>query len=128
VFLSYIACLQIPQPSSTSLPFFCSLKTAFFAVGCLMVVASALQLSLVSERELSNLFSRVDKAQGRVIRQARSLSFTVKDILQERVGRRRASMCSESSTGDISDTSVLFDDISSFVFADDADAAKQKED
>lgn len=103
-----------------------SLKTAFFAVGCLMVISSALQLSLVSEREWSNLFLRVDHAQGNVYRKARSLSFSVKDILKgtppPRVPKglsRRASLCSESSTEEESDASFLSDDSSSFSPAND---------
>jgi hypothetical protein len=57
-----------------------SLKTAFFAVGCLMTIASFLQISLVSEREWLSLFSRVDQAQNQFTRVASSLglSFSTK--------------------------------------------------
>ena len=99
-----------------------SLKTAFLAVGFLMVVASFLQLSLVSAREWSNLRSRVDDAQGKVCVQARSLSFTVKDILQGNSPQcttkeicPRASLCSESSSEE--DASFLFDDASMLITA-----------
>ena len=87
------------------------------AVGCLMVIASILQLSLVSEREWSILFSRVDNAQVKAFGRARSLSFTVKDILQgitppspPKGLSRRASLYSDSSSDDASDASFLFDD------------------
>ena len=97
-----------------------SLKTAFSAVGCLMLISSALQLSLVSKREWSSLYSRVDQVQSKVARQARSLSFTVKDLLQscppppERLSKR-ASLCSltssvsSTSDEDASDAPIMFD-------------------
>ena len=82
-----------------------------------MVTASILQLSLVSEREWSILFSRVDNAQLKAFGQARSLSFTVKDILQGRTPPsppkglcRRTSLYSDSSSDDASDASFLFDE------------------
>lgn len=64
--------------------FLFSLKTAFFAVGCLMAISSILQLSLISDREWSSLFSRVDRLQGKLAGQARSYSFTVTDTLHSR--------------------------------------------
>jgi hypothetical protein len=46
-----------------------------------MVISSALQLSLISEREWSSLFSRFDRAQGKMAQQTRRLSFSVRDML-----------------------------------------------
>ena len=84
-----------------------------------MIISSALQLSLVSEREWSNLYSRMDKVHGNVARQARSLSFTVQDFLQHCPPPpegfvRRVSVGSATSSEDSSDDSILFDDSSSF--------------
>ena len=60
---------------------FFSLRTAFFAVGCLMVISSIIQLSLISQREWSSLFSRVDRMQEQVSRQAKRLSLTLQDLV-----------------------------------------------
>jgi hypothetical protein len=58
-----------------------SLKTAFFAVGCLMAISSILQISLISKREWSSLFSRYDRIQSQVMGHIQSLSLTLNDII-----------------------------------------------
>jgi hypothetical protein len=49
-----------------------------------MAISSILQLSLISEREWSSLFSRVDRLRDKVVGQARSFSFSMKDFLHTR--------------------------------------------
>ena len=68
-----------------------------------MTISSILQLSLISEREWSSLFSRVDRFHGKVSGKARSLSITIKDILNSKSippfndARRRVSDLSDVS-------------------------------
>lgn len=45
---------------------FIEMRTSFFIVGCVMVVSGLLQISLISSREWSSLFSRVEKQSKRV--------------------------------------------------------------
>jgi len=50
-------------------------RTAFAAVASLMIVAAGLQISLVSSREWSSLFGRVDRLKRRISRHLSSMSF-----------------------------------------------------
>jgi hypothetical protein len=87
-----------------------SLKTAFFAVGCLMTISGVLQLSLISAREVSCLFSRFFHMHSHVTRKDRSLSFLSKDLLSQapsalpNEASRRISACT-----DLSDATDAFD-------------------
>jgi hypothetical protein len=96
-----------------------SLKAAFFAVGCLMTISSILQISLISKREWSSLFSRVDRIQGQVTGKARSLSITLKDALTLTKSTLHSTR-RDSDLSDIADTCCqidmsLSDDITSKV-------------
>jgi hypothetical protein len=47
-----------------------------------MAISSVLQISLISKREWSSLFSRFDRIHGQVMGHVQSLSLTLKDIIQ----------------------------------------------
>jgi MFS transporter, MFS domain-containing protein family, molybdate-anion transporter len=89
-----------------------SLKTAFFAVGCLMAISSLLQISLISEREWSSLFSRFDRLHDIVAGRARSSFVSIKDLLKSKppwprdyCRRTSDSEWSDASDGEMSDSS-----------------------
>jgi hypothetical protein len=92
-----------------------------------MVVSGFLQLSLVPKREWSHLFSNMDCMQGEVSKQAKSVSFTVKDMLQPEPSMLRR--VSDSEWSEISETSYEQSDDSSICFSlDSIVAGKSKED
>lgn len=76
---------------------FYSLKTAFAAVGSLMVIATVLQLSLVSSREWNSLFARMDKVKEGVKR----MSLSQQERFSFRLYKRT------SSVGDVSMAGTL---------------------
>ncbi len=65
-----------------------SVKTAFGIVGALMAVATILQISLVSQREWSSLFSRVKDLGEKLVASATSWS----SALSKAAPSRRASV------------------------------------
>ena len=77
-----------------------SLKTAFVAVGCMMTVSSALQISLISHREWSSLFSRFKLVQRQLTGKARSLSLTLSDVSSLGSLRRMSDVSELSVVGD----------------------------
>ena len=79
----------------------CSLKTAFFAVGCLMTISSVLQISLISEREWSSLFSRLEILQHQFTGTAQSMAFTFGDASSFNALRRMSDVSDLSIGGDI---------------------------
>lgn len=90
-----------PALSLLTFPILClhdSLKTAFFAVGCLMLLSTGLQLSLISDDEWDSLLANVGLVQGGAFSQkARSLSFTLKDLLKNPATANLIRRASDSS-------------------------------
>ena len=77
-----------------------------------MAISGALQLSLISDREWSILFSRLHRMQRRFSGKARSLSFTFKDLYVDSPVpsdvSRRVSACTDIS--DVTDGCDPLDD------------------
>lgn len=59
IFLQFLLSLYFPERSLT---------TAFYAISVLMIISGILQLSLISVREWSSLFTHVDKSSRRARR------------------------------------------------------------
>jgi hypothetical protein len=84
-----------------------SLKTAFGFVGSLMVTSAVLQLSLVSQREWSSLFSRASHISEKcVAAPARRLSFSIREALSSPPDLRRVSLMTQSSDMSMSEEAL----------------------
>jgi hypothetical protein len=111
---------SISQPGR---PFFsplfcaCRLQTAFKVISLLMVVAAALQLSLISKREWDSFFGRVDRLQKRA---SRSLSFSPMGAVNKSVSMPVVSSarCGKRPSADESDAASPA--IEMFLIPDDA--------
>jgi hypothetical protein len=62
-----------------------SLKSALFAVAIMKLISAGLQLSLISNRDWSALFSRVDRMQGTIYRYVCCLSLRFQGTMAEPV-------------------------------------------
>ena len=90
---------------------FDSLKTAFFAVGCLMLLSAGLQLSLITDDEWESLLANVGLVRGGVFTQkAHRISFTLKDLLKNPTTAKLVRRASDSSEWSDYDELDLVDD------------------